>query len=117
MAKFWREPLDTTQHEDHFVRGQPVTSKAPARGPAWMYFVEVAGFTFELATLDQLRECLRWFETPLHGSSHRPVFEPEKGHWEAWHERLPAHICKRSKRARVIKALRTALRAFVTDAA
>jgi hypothetical protein len=41
-----------------------------------------------------------------------PVFEPEKGEWQAWHERLPARILKGSKRERVKKALLDALEAF-----
>jgi hypothetical protein len=51
----------------------------------------------------------------LYPSSRHAVFEPEKGHWEDWSERLPAAIRKGSKRARVIAALRAAVSAFSTS--
>jgi hypothetical protein len=77
--------------------------------------VTVAGFTFEFASTDQIRECLSFFERPIHGSSRKPVFEPEKGHWEAWHERLPPRILKGSRRERVAVALREAIASFARD--
>lgn len=76
------------------------------------YFVQVAGFTFELASLEQIRECLSFFEQRVHPSSRAPVFTPEKGHWQAWHERLPARVLRGSKRERITAALRRALREF-----
>jgi hypothetical protein len=115
MAKFWREPLDPARHVDHFYAGGSVRRVAPARGPAFSYFVQVAGFTFEFASPDQVLACAAHFELRIHRSSRRPTFDPEKGEWQAWHERLPARILKRSKRARVVKALRDAHAAFAAD--
>ena len=109
MAKFWKEPLDPGRHEDHFSVGNSWRRKALPRGSGFSYFVEVTGFTFEFASTDQIRECLTFFEQRIHPSSRRPVFEPEKGEWQAWHERLPANILKGSKRERVTKALRDSL--------
>lgn len=76
------------------------------------YFVRVAGFTFEFASVDQLRACIEHFSTPIHPSSREPVFEPEKGHWQRWHDRLPAFIRKGSRRERVLEALRKAQQEF-----
>jgi hypothetical protein len=112
MAKFWKEPLDASRHRDHFRAGAASLRKPLPLGSASSYFVGVGGFTFEFASLAQIEECLAFFETRIHKSSRAQVFEPEKGEWQAWHERLPAHILKGSKRARVTKALRDALSSF-----
>jgi hypothetical protein len=111
VAKHWKEPLDPSRHLDHFHAGGALLRQGPI-GSGFSYFVGVAGFTFEFASLDQIRDCLSFFEERIHGSSRRAVFEPEKGHWEMWHERLPAHILKGSKRERVFKALRDAVASF-----
>lgn len=105
--KCWTEPFDPDRHVDHFNTGGAVP-RARELGPV-QYFVKVAGFTFELASLDQLRETIAWFATPIHRSSRAPVFEPEKGKWQPWHARLPAKVKKGARRARVLKALRAAL--------
>jgi hypothetical protein len=115
MSKHWKEPLDPARHVDHFHAGGAIPRR-PVRGArAYSYFVVVAGFTFELASLDQIKECLAFFSEPIHGTSRKPVFAPESGHWESWHERLPARILKGSKRERVMKALRDALEEFSAE--
>lgn len=105
--KCWTEPFDPHRHVDHFHAGG-ASGRARELGPL-QYFVKVAGFTFELASLDQLRETIAWFATPIERSSRTRVFEPEKGQWQPWHARLPAAVKKGSRRARVLKALRAAL--------
>jgi hypothetical protein len=112
VAKHWKEPLDPARHVDHFHAGNARRRTDERTGVGFSYFVDVAGFKFEFASTDQIRECLSFFQRPIHGSSREPVFEPEKGHWERWHERLPARILKGSRRERVIRALREALAAF-----
>ncbi len=109
--KLWKEPLDPDRHVDHFGVGS-ATPRKRVHGREQAYFVQVAGFTFELASIDQLGVALEWFATPIHPSSREPVFEHEKGEWQPWHSRLPAFIKKSSKRERVIEALRRALEAF-----
>lgn len=111
VAKFWKEPLDPSRHVDHFHHGHAIP-RTRVHGLETAYFVRVAGFTFEFASVAQIRECIEWFSTPIHPSSREPVFEPEKGHWQPWHDRLPAFIRKGSKRERVLKALRNALEEF-----
>ncbi|MEO7096941.1 MAG: hypothetical protein ABI175_27020 [Polyangiales bacterium] len=105
--KCWTEPFDPTRHVDHFRNGGAGIRERDQG--ALQYFVRVAGFTFELATLGQLRECIEWFSIKIHPSSREQVFEPEKGEWQPWHSRLPASVKKASKRERVLEALRAAL--------
>ncbi len=64
MSKHWKEPLDTSRHVDFMrnttIGGQP---REPARDPlieAWSYFVRVNGFTFEFASLEQIRACIAY---------------------------------------------------------
>ncbi len=108
MAKVWREPLDPARHLDHFAPG----SARPRTGHGFAYFVRVAGFTFELASIEQIQQCLAWFAQPIHPSQREQVFQPETGEWQHWHARLPAFIKRGSKRERVIKALELALREY-----
>jgi hypothetical protein len=111
VARYWKEPLDPARHVDHFHPGSAVPRSADRRATGFSYFVQV-GFTFEFASIDQLRDCLAFFERRVHPSSRAHVFAPEKGHWEAWHERLPAHVLKGSRRERVLAAFRAALASF-----
>lgn len=116
MAKHWKEPLDARRHLDHFHVGNAHRRCAERSGMGVSYFVEVCGFTFEFANTDQIAEMIAFLAMPIHPSSRRPVFDPEKGEWQAWHERLPARILKRSKRERVLRALRDAYDAFAARA-
>ena len=116
MAKFWKEPLDPSRHHDHFYPGGPRPRAAGPRDVGFSYFVRVVGFTFEFASVDQIGECLSFLQTRIHPSSRAPVFAPEKGEWQAWHERLPKRVLKGSKRERVISALCDALSAFTASA-
>lgn len=112
MAKIWREPLDPTRHRDHFALGSWQPRRRLHAGPSFSYFVRVAGFTFEFASGEQIAACLAFLRTRIHPSSQIPVFAPEAGHWQAWHERLPANVLKGSKRQRVIAAMERALDLF-----
>jgi hypothetical protein len=118
VAKWWREPLDPAKHRDHFSSGQWTTPSRPADRliPAWVYFVEVCGFTFEFVSLAQLRECLRYYERKLFPSSRQPVFAPESGEWLHWYERLPLYLREEPKRQKVVTALSRAVEAFATEA-
>lgn len=112
MAKFWAERFDPKRHVDHFQTGSAGMRKRE-QGEL-QYFVRVVGFTFEFASLDQLRECLAWFSISIHPSSRNAAFEVEKGQWQPWHSRLPASVKKGSRRERVLAALRAALVEFAT---
>lgn len=108
MAKHWREPLDPTRHVDHFIAGGPVPRRRERPGE-YAYFVQVTGFTFEFASPAQIEAAIEWFAVKIHPSSRAPVFQPEKGHWQPWHARLPAKLLVGSRRERVLRALRDAL--------
>ena len=71
MAKFWKEPLDASRHRDHFHAGG-ASGREPLRG-RFSYFVEVAGFTVEFASVAQIEECLAFFETRIRESSRTRV--------------------------------------------
>jgi hypothetical protein len=113
MARHWIEPLDPERHRDFmsssWVGGIP--ADADRSGSTDVYFVAVAGFTFQFASLDQLRECLDWFRIKIHPSSRESGHELEH-YWQRWHERLPRGITKESKRPKVVKALENALADF-----
>lgn len=114
MAKWWREQLDADKHRDHSNPGSPYPVAVPRDRliPAWAYFVEVCGFTFEFVSLAQVRDCLNYYSTPILPSSREPVFEPEKGDWQPWYERLPLHLREEPKRQKVVHALSRASLAF-----
>ena len=80
-------------------------------GSTDVFFVAVSGFTFQFASLDQLRECLDWFRTKLHPSSRLANVTLEH-YWQRWYERLPKGINKEPKRQKVISALENALADF-----
>lgn len=111
MAKHWREALDVRRHVDHFHEGGARPRRVTG-GVESAYFVEVVGFTFEFANVDQIRECLAFFEGRVARSPRRAVIESEKGWWHPWHERLPARVLHRSKRDRILEALAVAIGEF-----
>jgi len=115
MAKHWSEPLDPERHIDFRppqIGGVPAETDTNSRlrGDR-AYFVRVSGFTFQFVSLDQLRECLAWFEQVIHPSSARPV-ECGEHYWQMWHERLPKGLTRSPKRERIAAALEAALADF-----
>lgn len=112
MARHWKEPLRVGRHVDHFHPGRS-RYRTERSGDGYACFVEVCGFTFELASIEQLRQTIAFFEMRIHPSSRFAVLDPpEKGEWQQWHERLPAKIRRGSRRERVLAALRAALEEF-----
>jgi hypothetical protein len=83
----------------------------------WAYFVAVSGFEFQFVTLDQLRECLTYYEQCLLPTSREPDMarNPEKGEWQSWQERLPLYLREEPKRLKVVAALSRALEEFITQ--
>lgn len=111
MARHWTEPLDPQRHVNMMgvgVSGVPIKQTTPDQQ---VYFVAVAGFTFQFASLEQLRECLQWFRNKIHPSSRLPGVILEHN-WQRWYERLPKGINKESRREKVVKALENALADF-----
>jgi hypothetical protein len=82
--------------------------------------VQVASFTFRFATIQQLKECISYYQTKTHPSSMVPAttlaadlgedWREQRG-WEVerWFERLPMYLLEEPKRQKVLKALFKAL--------
>lgn len=77
----------------------------------WGYFVDVASFTFEFQSLDQLRECLIFFRQKIHASSRQPDVKLEHC-WQRWFEKLPLWLFEEPKRVKVLAALERAHEEF-----
>lgn len=74
MTRHWKEKLDPSKHRD-FMRGYQDAGGLPLDAPpdnlleSWVYFVEVARFTFQFVSVDQICEALRYFEEGIHPST------------------------------------------------
>jgi hypothetical protein len=84
--------------------------------PRLVIIVRVASFTFRFGTLEQLRECLKYYQKKTRPSSRiaARTFAADIGQdwrelrgWEVerWFERLPMYLLEEPKRQKVIKAL------------
>lgn len=83
--------------------------------PTYKLCVEVCGFTFVFHSRDQLIETRDWFQAKVHKSTRLPDgpwLRAEHDVAQRWYERLPAHIKKGSKRAKVVKALNIAINKY-----
>lgn len=77
----------------------------------WVYFVRECSFTFQFVALEQLKECLDWFEQKIHPSS-REYNNGLEHYWQLWYERLPKGLTRESKRIKIVKALKKAHEEF-----
>jgi hypothetical protein len=122
MARIWKEPYDSAKHlatpieywgnaDDHL--------RAPGLIPKDVVLVHVASFTFQFLSVQQLRDCLSFFEQKVHPSSRLPMPPNTSAgmHGEAqrWFERLRMHLQEEPKRQKVVEALRRALRLIDED--
>ncbi len=82
--------------------------------------VQVASFTFRFRTVEQLRDCINYYERKTHPSSRvaAKTLAADLGEdwrelrgWEVerWFERLPMYLLEKPKRQKVLKALSKAL--------
>ncbi len=122
MARIWKEPYNSGKHhvtpieywgnvDDH--------RRAPSLVPKDVVMVHVASFTFQFMSVQQLRDCLSFFEQKIRPSSRLPM-APETSagmHGEAqrWFERLPIYLLEEPKRRKVVEALRRALQLIDED--
>lgn len=118
MSKHWKEPLDPSRHRDFMtyndVGGFP---RLPPRDPLvqdWSYFVRVDGFTFEFASVAQIRECVAYCQQKTHPTRRHGANIIEHD-WQRWFERLPAGLLAGTKRERVVVALERALQEFDSE--
>lgn len=117
MARHWSEKLDPERHMDvmgtasYFGGATIEPAQSPGLDDRRVYFVAVAGFTFQFVSLAQLRECLEWFRQKIHPSSRLPSVTLEHC-WQRWYERLPKGLTKDPKRQKIVTALENALSDF-----
>jgi hypothetical protein len=119
MSRHWREQLDPSRHADQMtvhVGGFPVEPPRDRLITKRVYFVDVASFTFQFHSLDQLRECLEFFRQKVHRTSRQPDVYLEH-YWQRWFEKLPQWLFEESKRVKVVAALELAAKDFGDPAA
>jgi hypothetical protein len=95
------QPIDVPSPKQHIIR--PI-----------VFFVEVAGFTFEFHSLREIQIVLAYFSQKVRPSSRSPYPIVGMSHWEAqqWHDRIPGWLLKEPRRIKVVTALSDALREF-----
>lgn len=113
MSKVWREIADPMKHSDFIsnshIGGMPVTQPRDNLLEKWVYLVDVCNFTFQFASIEQVKECKAYFEQKVHPSTigYHPPFEH---YWQPWYCKLPKGINKDVKRQKVLKALHKILK-------
>ena len=113
MAKHWKEIANLEKHIDYMSTshvGGIALKGSPEKDTAQVYFVQVEGFTFQFVTLDQLDTAIAYFSDmpPASRASNNGL----EHFWQRWYERLPKGMTKKSKRAKVLKALNKARNEF-----
>lgn len=120
MARHWKEKLDPSKHRDFMsahqdAGGLPVDVPRDNLLNSWVYFVDVAGFTFQFVAVAQIQDALRYFEKKIHPST-KEYHNGLEHYWQTWYCRLPPGIKGEAKRIKVRKALRAALAEFAAEA-
>lgn len=118
MARHWKEKLDPRKHRD-FMRGYQDAGGLPIDAPRdnlldfWAYFVDVAGFTFQFVSVDQIHEALCYFEAKVHPNTKENNNGLEH-YWQPWFCRLPPGIKSEAKRIKIVKALNAAFTEYAS---
>ncbi|WP_415891501.1 hypothetical protein ACMXYN_08935 [Neptuniibacter sp. PT8_73] len=113
MAKHWTEtaPFPSLTLDIGSLQGLPDVEG----NVRVVYFIEVCRFTFQFYSVEQIQAAMEWFEEKVHKSTRmkdEPFLRAERDILQRWHERLPAHIKKGSKRERIVKAFRSAIQEY-----
>jgi hypothetical protein len=119
MAQIWSEPFDGHKHQNQMLEVESSTSdyyRAPTLLQRPVYFVRVCSFTFEFHSLQQIQACLDYYARKIQPSSRQHIGAADHWECERWFERLPLFLREESKRQRVVKALRDALKRFKMEA-
>ena len=115
MPKIWSEPFDWTKHRNHMEGVASATTchdRAPTLLRSQVYFVRVCSFTFQFHSIQQIQACLDYYTRKIQPSSRVDIGAADHWECERWFERLPLFLREESKRQRVVKALRDALKKF-----
>ena len=109
MAKIHRELADPKKHSDFMSSsiegGMPVSKSRSNLVPKWVYLADVYNFTFQFASIEQVRQCIAYFESKTHPStiSQHP---PHEHYWHPWYCKLPKGINKGVRKQKVLKVLK-----------
>ena len=113
MSKHWKETADPEKHVDYMSTahaGGVALKSSPEKDTPYVYFVRVDGFTFRFVTLAQLEMAVAYF------SDNPPTSRADNNglehFWQRWYERLPKGMTRKSKRLKVLKALKKAQNDF-----
>ncbi|NIB44801.1 hypothetical protein HBA55_34795 [Pseudomaricurvus alkylphenolicus] len=108
MSRVWREIADPKKHSDFMSTynegGIPVKKSRDNLIEKWVYLAEVCGFTFQFASIEQVKECKAYFEKKVHPST-RDIHPPHEHYWHPWYCKLPKGINGGTKRQKVLKTL------------
>src|SRR5437867_423009 len=74
--------------------------------------LRVCSFTFQFHSVQQIQACLDYYDRKIQPSSRLDIGAADHWECERWFERLPLFLREESKRQRVVKALRDALKKF-----
>jgi len=108
MSKVWREIADPNKHSDFMSTtnevGVPISKSRDNLIEKWVYFADVCNFTFQFASIEQVKECLAYFSKKTHPSTigEHPPYEH---YWHPWYCKLPKGINKGTRREKVVKCL------------
>jgi hypothetical protein len=100
-------------------------SRTKSLVPSHVILVRVASFTFRFGTVEQLRECIKYYQRKTRPSSRvaAKTLASQLGEdwraqrsWEVerWFERLPMYLLEEPKRQKVLKALGRTLKLIET---
>lgn len=112
MSKHWKEQKDPDKHHDLMSTTHigGIAVKANEKEP-WMYLVRECSFTFQFASLDQLRAMIAYVSVKVH-PARRSYNNGIEHYWQHWYERLPKGLLAGPKREKFRKALLKALAEF-----
>jgi hypothetical protein len=115
VAKIWNEPFDSTRHQNKMFNGPAAEGldlywRAKTIEPHDVFFVRVAGFTFEFHSVEQIRTCLAFYARKIHPTSRLSIDGGDHWEFQRWFERLPLYLQEEPKRKKVVAALEEALK-------
>lgn len=109
MSKVWREKADPAKHRDFMSNqvegGMPIEASRDNLIEKWVYFAEVKDFVFQLASLQQVRECKAYFVQKIHPSTMNANHNPHEHYWHPWYAKLPKGMVGEKQRHKVVKAM------------
>jgi hypothetical protein len=111
MARIWIEPYERMNGPPwYWVIADKDHVRAPSLVPKNVLMVSAASFTFHFFSIQQVRDCLAYYERKTHPTSRLSIGPMD--HWEPqrWFERLPMYLLEEPKREKVLIALKRALK-------